>query len=670
MSQIIVGIKSSSAKLLQCIKQMLRSFEPFDGVVVLKLIHDCAKLGKSINSGVTKLSPTEELLNKSKTMKRSVGKLNKLRHIIDESFTPDDAFLKSLKRLCKEIVIKCTEMLKSLEAFIETLENEESSSQDSGNVNVITSSIEELIPQSYFDEALESVNIFVDSAKSGNQNEFVAKAKSLQSVFTKLVNSAKQYDFNSEASAVSKSFGEIFTAGKEYFKQPTDENNNNLNDAAGRTTASVHDLMNSVIDGRCVDDEATVESIHQSLSRETSNRDPEEIFKLVEKIGDGVSGSVYKAIHKQTKRIVAIKQKSMSSTSTNQLLSQIRIMKDLTLDNTLKYYGCYRKDNLVWIVMEYCDCGSVQDLIDARMANSDSPVCLPEEFIASIAKQVLRALEYLHSEGKIHRDVKSGNILLNSKGQAKIADFGITAQTTGDEKRTTQVGSSYWMAPECIIGQGYDSKADIWSLGITLIEMAEGTPPLIEEQPHRAAFRIINDAPPRLTDPGLWSKRFVDFVSRCLIKDPATRNSAAKLLTHPFIENSDDHLIQELFHSQSNSKKKKKKRATVEEDEEIEICTDSGETHTVLLAGHNSTEDLIIRSHTQFSDLEEKEPGEYVIHLQILEQNQELEEIELSPDELPLKILHQHMYRIEKKQKKQVRKGKPPIEVSYRFVIR
>jgi serine/threonine protein kinase len=128
------------------------------------------------------------------------------------------------------------------------------------------------------------------------------------------------------------------------------------------------------------------------------------------------------------------------------------------------------------------------------------------------------------------RDVKAGNILLNSQGMAKLADFGISAQIVGDEKRTTTIGSSYWMAPETLMGGGYDSRADIWSLGITLLEMAEGIPPLIEEQPHRAVMRIVKDPPPKLRDPQRWSKDFVDFVERCLTKDPEKRPTAAELL--------------------------------------------------------------------------------------------------------------------------------------------
>lgn len=177
--------------------------------------------------------------------------------------------------------------------------------------------------------------------------------------------------------------------------------------------------------------------------------------------------------------------------------------------------------------MEYADAGSVQDILDER---EDQEKVLNEEQIASIAQQVLKALQYLHSMKKIHRDIKAGNILLNSKGMAKLADFGISAQMVGDEKRTTTIGSSYWMAPETLMGGGYDSRADIWSLGITLLEMAEGIPPLIEEQPHKAVFRIVNDPPPRLSNPKAWSPEFNDFIANCLVKNPEKRPTSDIML--------------------------------------------------------------------------------------------------------------------------------------------
>ena len=201
----------------------------------------------------------------------------------------------------------------------------------------------------------------------------------------------------------------------------------------------------------------------------------------------------------------------------NATVKEIKIMKDLKSTFTLKYYGCYRKDEFIWIIMEYADGGSVQDILDER---EDEEVILSEDQIGAVAFQVLQALQYLHSMKKIHRDVKAGNILLTSRGMAKLADFGISAQIVGDEKRTTTIGSSYWMAPETLMGGGYDSKADVWSLGITLLEMAEGIPPLIEEQPHKAVFRIVNDPPPKLSNPSRWSKNFNDFVSVCLTKNP------------------------------------------------------------------------------------------------------------------------------------------------------
>jgi len=322
-------------------------------------------------------------------------------------------------------------------------------------------------------------------------------------------------------------------------------------------------------------------------------------------------------------------------------VKEIKIMKDLKSPFTLKYYGCYNKDDAIWIIMEYCDGGSLQDIIDAR---ENEEVCLTEQQIAQIVAQVLQALEYLHSMKKIHRDIKAGNILLNSQGMAKLADFGISAQQVGDEKRTTTIGSSYWMAPETLMGGGYDSKADIWSLGITIMEMAEGIPPLIEEQPHKAAFRIVNDPPPKLSAPQAWSKNFVDFVTHCLTKNPEHRPTSAELRKHPFIAEVTDQkdAVIELINWSTKDKKKrikKKKSKTADVEDEFNLTIWFEEQNlqkTFLLPGHATAED-VCRQCAE-STKTAKDPKTYGIFV-VIDDSGKPKEKKMGTYDLPGKIL-------------------------------
>ncbi|XP_075869343.1 serine/threonine-protein kinase 4-like isoform X1 [Nelusetta ayraudi] len=270
----------------------------------------------------------------------------------------------------------------------------------------------------------------------------------------------------------------------------------------------------------------------KKLSEDNLTKQPEEVLDVLEKLGEGSYGSVFKAHLKETGEIVAIKQVPVES-DLQEIIKEISIMQQCNSPYVVRYYGSYFKDSDLWIIMEYCGAGSVSDII--RIRNKT----LREEEIATILHSTLKGLEYLHFMRKIHRDIKAGNILLSSEGQAKLADFGVAGQLTDTmAKRNTVIGTPFWMAPEVIQEIGYNCVADIWSLGITALEMAEGKPPYADIHPMRAIFMIPTNPPPTFTTPDLWSASFRDFVSKCLVKNPETRATATHLLQHDFIRSA------------------------------------------------------------------------------------------------------------------------------------
>lgn len=228
---------------------------------------------------------------------------------------------------------------------------------------------------------------------------------------------------------------------------------------------------------------------------------------------------------------MAIKVLEVENEDTSELQKEINILKECDSPWIVSYRGSYEKDGKMWIIMEYCGAGSLCDL----MAICEKT--LTEEEIAVVMREALKGLEYLHQSKKIHRDIKSGNILLNHFGDCKLADFGVSAElTTTMAKRKTVIGTPYWMAPEVLQSTEYNGKADIWSLGITAIELAVGEPPHANVHPMRAIFLIPTSEPPSLPDPSKWSPEFNDFIKVCLAKNPEKRPTASYLLSnHPFI---------------------------------------------------------------------------------------------------------------------------------------
>ncbi|KAJ0724989.1 putative protein kinase STE-STE20-Pl family [Helianthus annuus] len=288
----------------------------------------------------------------------------------------------------------------------------------------------------------------------------------------------------------------------------------------------------SVDDGGC-SRQQTSKMSSGSIADSVTREDPSTKYELLHELGKGSYGSVYKARDLQTSEMVAIKVISLSEGEEGyeEIRGEIEMLQQCSHPNVVRYLGSYQGEEYLWIVMEYCGGGSVADLMNV------TDEALEEPQIAYICKEALKGLSYLHSIFKVHRDIKGGNILLTEQGEVKLGDFGVAAQLTRTmSKRNTFIGTPHWMAPEVIQESRYDGKVDVWALGVSAIEMAEGLPPRSNVHPMRVLFMISIEPAPMLEDKEKWSLVFHDFIAKCLTKDPRIRPTASELLKHKFIE--------------------------------------------------------------------------------------------------------------------------------------
>jgi len=250
-------------------------------------------------------------------------------------------------------------------------------------------------------------------------------------------------------------------------------------------------------------------------------------------IGEGGYAKVYVATSNKTQQKAAIKKMSVDTQKQmNSVIQELDFLKHCKHPNIVSFIDSYLVNSKIWVSMEFMEGGSLTDVI----------LCWPElklseNQIAYVCRECLRALDYVHKLHRIHRDIKSDNILIGSMGEIKLADFGVAVQLTNQRsKRNTLIGTNYWMAPEVILGKDYDTKVDIWSLGIMITEMCQGTPPYYEELPMKALFLISTHGIPPLDESSTtWTSRLKDFFSSCLTLDNKKRLPAEELLKHPFL---------------------------------------------------------------------------------------------------------------------------------------
>ncbi|TFK29646.1 STE/STE20/PAKA protein kinase [Coprinopsis marcescibilis] len=280
-------------------------------------------------------------------------------------------------------------------------------------------------------------------------------------------------------------------------------------------------------------DKVKDEDIIKRLKQICTDADPTKLYRNLIKIGQGASGGVYTAYQVGTNMSVAIKQMDLDKQPKKDLIiNEILVMRSSRHPNIVNYIDSFLYKNDLWVVMEYMEGGSLTDVVTANL--------MTEGQIAAVSRETCQGLEHLHRHGVIHRDIKSDNVLLSMVGDIKLTDFGFCAQINdGHAKRTTMVGTPYWMAPEVVTRKEYGPKVDIWSLGIMAIEMIEGEPPYLNQNPLKALYLIATNGTPTIANPENLSAVFTDYLNKTLEVDAERRPSATELLQHPFFKLSE-----------------------------------------------------------------------------------------------------------------------------------